>query len=124
MRVNLTPQPTNKIGSWLSCFLAPDSIQPRISATFPAIKLILGGILRVVILVIFLCWIELACFHDLRLNSLAELLSDTSAGSLCNFFLLFIVGKDHRTLLVALVTELTIRLCWINVVQNKDANES
>ncbi len=124
MRVNLTSQPTNKIGSWLSCFLTPDSIQPRISATFPAIKLVLGGILLVVILVIFLCWIELAGFHALRLNSLAKLLTDTSAGSLCNFFLLFIVGKDHRTLLVALVTELTIRLCWINVVQNKDANES
>ncbi len=124
MRVNLTPQPTNKIGSWLSCFLTPDSIQSRISATFPAIKLVLGGILLVVILVIFLCWIELAGIHALRLNSLAKLLTDTSAGSLCNFFLLFIVGKDHRTLLVALVTELTIRLCWINVVQNKDANES
>jgi hypothetical protein len=48
--------------SWLSCFLTPNCIQLGIPSAFPAIELVLGWVLLVVILMVLFGRIELGSF--------------------------------------------------------------
>src|SRR5262249_5531217 len=96
--------------------LAPQLLEPRVAATIEAIKFIANGILQVVVLMVFLGFVERPGRHDLGCNRLLEALLDNRLRGFRLRTLLLAAIKDRAAVLVAVVAELPILRQRIDIV--------
>src|SRR5215207_944012 len=89
--------------------LAPDCFEAGIAAAVPAIELILGRVLHVVVLVVVLSYPERSCLQDRGHDRLREALRvrERLFGPLSQSLLLDIMGKDRGAVGCAPIAELT-----------------
>src|SRR5262249_17135828 len=96
--------------------LPPQLLEPRIAPAIKAIKFIADGILQVVVLMVFLGFVERPGRYDLGCNRLLEALLDNRVGGFRLRTLLLTTIKDRAAVLIAVVAELPILRQRIDIV--------